>query len=658
MSVQSTQTSLTIFKNNDYDSFFKDLVYDKIKFEVLNPIELGSEWSEVQFLQHKAESQAELLNKTDKILQTYQPKGLFNSFIDHRPEINSKDIHYINNHQEKAKFFKIIDKLEQYELYQNLKLELDDIVKSNPGREILIGENILAFKEKLDLFTEEVIKEFTTNHPGVELEEQIHQIDYIPLTNFGTILFKTENLEYILDYKESTHSHINFYNTKEFIDYIKKQQEIIVHDLKEFNFNPEKISKDNYLLLCSIYANLELEDILLKATSKIFHLSNNTSDTQTSYAFIAVHPDDFKKFHKILEKNKIESETTNWSKDIVVWSQSNSISPFKNVAQSLGTISSNQVDPSFTISIFFSLFFAFCLGDAFYGLILATFTGYFLFFKNLKAQFESMFQLFFISGVATVIFGALFNSWAGDLFFKTPINPLLESIQIINPLDPLSKAPVNQFLLEKGISPIVALLGLAVVIGLVNLMVGYFIKIINALKVQNFRAFREELNWFLFVIFGVMMIFNGAVPAPFGLIIPILFTISGLSFFITNSGKSIPGKILGGLAKFYNLIGFGSDLLSFTRLIAVGLTGGIIATVINLLAFLIYDSISIPVVNVLATALILIVGHLFNLTISLFGAYINPLRLHYVEFLPKFYEPSGQKLNFTNTDFKYLKLKN
>lgn len=657
MSVKSTKTFLTIFKDNKYGDFFKNLVYDKIKFEVLNPIELGSEWAEVEFNKTVISDNQELLAKTDKILQTFQPTGFLNSFVDHRPEIDSKDIHFIDQNKDKAKYFEIIDQLENYENFKTIEAELKVIVANQPEKSILIGHNILAFKEKLDAFSLEVLQEFITNHPHVELEEQTHQIDFQHLQDYGVILFDKDEMEYILDYQASTHSHIELYTHTDFLNFVKEQKSEIVENLKQFNLNPEKISKDNYLLLCSIYANLELEHLLSDSTSKIFKLSKEKSDEMTSYAFVSVHPDDVHKFQKTLENSKIASEITDWSKEIVVWNRGESVTPFKKVAESLGTISTKEADPSIAITVFFSLFFAFCLGDAIYGLILAIFCGYFIFFKNLKTQFQSIFQLFFIAGVATVIFGALFNSWAGDLFLKTPLNPLFESIQLINPLDPLSKAPINQFLLEKGISPIVALLGFSVVIGFVTLIVAYMLKILNTLKAKDYASFREELNWFLFIIFGVLMLFVSSFPAAIGSAITVLFGLTAVSFFFTNSSKGIVGKTLGGLAKFYNLIGFGSDLLSFTRLIAVGLTGGIIATVINLLAFLIYDSISVPVLNVIVTAAILIIGHLFNLTISLFGAYINPLRLHYVEFLPKFYDPSGQKLNFINTDFKYLKLK-
>lgn len=656
MSVKLTKTFLTIFKDNLYGDFFKSLIYDKIRFEILNPIELGSEWSEVEFNQTSLSNNEAILAKTDKILNNFQPTGFINSFVDHRPEIDSKDIHFIDQSKDKNKYLEIINDLEKYENLKTINSKLAEITSAS-DKSILIGRNILAFKEKLDAFGLEVLKEFNQNHPNVDLEDQTHQIDFQELEDYGVILFDKNELDYILDYQQATHSDIKLYSHKEFLQFISSEQKALIDNLKEFNLNPEKISKDNYLLLCAIYANLELDQLLHEATSKIFKLSKEKTDDSTSYAFISVHPDDVSKFRKILDKNNIASESTDWSKEIVVWDQGESINPFKKVAESLGTISTKETDPSISISVFFSLFFAFCLGDAIYGLLLAIFCGYFIFFKNLKAKFESMFQLFFVAGVATVIFGAVFNSWAGDLFAKTPINPLLESIQLINPLDPLSKAPINQFLLEKGISPIVALLGFSVLIGFITLMSAYVIKILNTLKARDYASFREETNWFTFIIFGVLMLFAGNLPSAISLIITIFFGLSAISLFITNSSKGIAGKTLGGLAKFYNLIGFGSDLLSFTRLIAVGLTGGIIASVINLLAFLIYDSISLPIVNIIVTAAILIIGHLFNLTISLFGAYINPLRLHYVEFLPKFYDPSGQKLNFIKTDFKYLKLK-
>ena len=165
----------------------------------------------------------------------------------------------------------------------------------------------------------------------------------------------------------------------------------------------------------------------------------------------------------------------------------------------------------------------------------------------------------------------------------------------------------------------------------------------------------EDLSWLFFI---TMLVVSGVDLALAVTYIPgeILLIVATLIMVIFTQGKSIFSKITGSLGKIYNLIGFGADLLSFTRLIAVGLTGSIVATVINLLAVLIFNSIPLFGLNYAVAGIILIAGHLFNFVISLFGAYINPLRLHYVEYLPKFYEGKGRNLSLAGTELKYLEL--
>jgi len=132
-----------------------------------------------------------------------------------------------------------------------------------------------------------------------------------------------------------------------------------------------------------------------------------------------------------------------------------------------------------------------------------------------------------------------------------------------------------------------------------------------------------------------------------------LFTIG---LFIFNKGKNLLAKISNGLGSLYGLISFGSDVLSFTRLVAVGLTSGIIANVINQIGWLLYQAFGNQILGTIFLIIFLVCGHLFNLVIALFGAYINPLRLNYVEFYPKFFKGTAQQIQPLQKNTFYLKL--
>jgi len=658
MSVKPTETFLTFFETGNYLPFLKELVYTGVKFEVLNPDELSTKWAVVHFKKPSIK-EVSYLEKLDFILDKYQPKGLFASLIDSRPETKLSEIQKLESSQNKHELFEITDLLFQYSTNQELLKKAKEVVLENPEKAYIFGKNLQLYKEQLDSFGLKVIADFRKNHDDQDIDESIPEVDFLSLKTRDALFFEKDNLDYVFDFKKSALGNFEVEKSTEFITNLENKIAEIKLQLKAKEYNPEKLSSRKYKELCTLYSDLELETILGHSERFVFSISEEEENKiQPSYAFISVSQESKENYKKIVRKNNLVAEPADWDKEIVVWDQSENLNAFKGVAQSLGTISTKETDPSLIISIFFSLFFAFCLGDAVYGLILASFCGYFLFFKNLKSQFENIFRLFFISGLATIVFGALLNSWAGDLFVKSPASGLLQSLQLINPLDPLAKVPVNQYLLGVGLSPIVAMLGLSAVIGLVNIMVGYTLKTINEFKAGNMANFFEELNWVAFLLSLVAWILSLGFAKSLSAVFLGVLAVTGLGFFVLNGGKGIGGKIISGLGKFYGLISFGADILSFTRLVAVGLTGGIIASVINLLAFLIYDSIPIVGLDILACAVVLLIGHAFNLVISLFGAYINPLRLHYVEFLPKFYDAKGRKLATLKTEFKYLKLVN
>jgi V/A-type H+-transporting ATPase subunit I len=167
---------------------------------------------------------------------------------------------------------------------------------------------------------------------------------------------------------------------------------------------------------------------------------------------------------------------------------------------------------------------------------------------------------------------------------------------------------INNFLRNNGgINPIVAMLGFAVFIGLLHIFTGLIINISNTVTIKNPSAALFELNWVIF-LFALLSSFIGVVgfSSILGISFPLLIA-STVGLFLLNNGKGISGKILGGFIKLYDIVAFIADMLSYTRLIAVGLTGSIIATVINLLASIAYQG-SGPILGVFAVILILLIG--------------------------------------------------
>ena len=131
---------------------------------------------------------------------------------------------------------------------------------------------------------------------------------------------------------------------------------------------------------------------------------------------------------------------------------------------------------------------------------------------------------------------------------------------------------------------------------------------------------------------------------------------AGLLFLVLTQGRSnknIALKAAGGVLSLYNIIGYFSDILSYSRLFALGLSTAVLAVVVNTFVMLFKD---IPIIGIIIAVLVFIIGHLFNMVISGMGAFIHSTRLQYVEFFTKFYEGGGTPFKPFKIITKYIQI--
>ncbi|GAB4143915.1 MAG: hypothetical protein OHK0017_01910 [Patescibacteria group bacterium] len=636
-------------------SFLDELVTSKLALEVLNPEELDKGWDKFRYLKVKSIDRDTDLEDIEKIIAYYQGKqNIMESLTDNRPTASIQEILQVESQE--TDLLQIKELIKKFVGIEQESEDLLNKVSKIKNRDVFVLTKSDGFENYFSKFHEEVIHKFNLNHKDMVAEVTVPDYELSNLNSGNVILTCNINdIDSFNSYAESVKDS-GLYTLKKYLAIQGDIEEKIIKELDEFGIDLERDPNDWIDRLVLLHAYYELEKLRHNILHHCFELENGPA----VFLFVAVDPSSQANFEQILRKHNLPVQLVDWDKPIVNWQSAPDLQPFQDVAKSLGTIDQTQIDPTPIISFFFALFFAFCLSDALYGLLIALVTGYFLFFTNLKEQFKGMFRLFFWSGLATVLFGALTNSWAGDLLAKTNLRSFTNSVQLINPLDASANAPVNNFLRENGnINPIVALLVVAVAVGLVNILIAYILKAIESYRSKDTVSFRQDSIWIGFLISLVIWIVSNVLApeaTPYALGALAFFF---LCLFITANGKSVLAKTIGGLGSLYNLISFFADIMSYTRLVAVGLTSGVIASVINLLAQLVYDSTAnIPVLPFILAGTVLIGGHLFNLVISLFGAYINPLRLHYVEFLPKFYEGKGRSLHPIYSDFKLLKINN
>jgi V/A-type H+-transporting ATPase subunit I len=153
----------------------------------------------------------------------------------------------------------------------------------------------------------------------------------------------------------------------------------------------------------------------------------------------------------------------------------------------------------------------------------------------------------------------------------------------------------------------------------------------------------------------VGLVLFGAVPAASQ--IGLIMAVVGAAVLVLTQGRTEKGvfkKLFSGVSSLYNVTSYLSDVLSYSRLLALGLATGVIATVINTMGMLVGGA---PIIGKVALVIIFIGGHTFNILINVLGAYVHSSRLQYVEFFGKFFEGGGQAFVPLRRKFKFIFLK-
>jgi len=322
----------------------------------------------------------------------------------------------------------------------------------------------------------------------------------------------------------------------------------------------------------------------------------------------------------------------------VVLANNKAVRPFEYVTEIFGAPKSNEIDPTPYLAFFFILFFGICITDAAYGLIMALFCGLALIFLKERFGNNKLIKLLFYAGISTFIVGVLFGSYFGASAEQIGLG-FLGKLKLIDPF-----------------KDTIIFLGLAFALGFLQLLFAQVIKVIAGVKDKNKPLAYNGIAWGTAYVFGALFglgYFKYPAVKPIGMY---GLLISGVGLLLAESmGIKMLLKPLAGAVKvLQGLIGTMSDILSYSRLMALGLATAVIALIVNQIAFLFGDM--IPVVGFLVTGLVLIGGHLFNLGINALGGFIHSGRLQFVEFFPKFLEGGGRRLKPLKGELKYVKI--
>jgi len=387
-----------------------------------------------------------------------------------------------------------------------------------------------------------------------------------------------------------------------------------------------------------------------------------------------------------------------------------------------------ELDPTWLIAPFFGTFFALCLTDAGYGVVVAL-VAYFLMRK--MGMSNKLLGIVLVGGIMTIPAGALVGGWFGDMPDRLGLGWLQSFKNTLMWFDPV-KDPMKFFVLSIGL-------------GYVQMITGIAFEIADCLRVRNYGdGLLGQLPWFVvlnsltarvvfakslpawavtalmvlillsvativvftqrsretalsqtlwFALFSAFLLYIGGklgwLPAKFGLAkwgfwtvylgmfghavvstfqarkfkpVPLVLgaaaaaalvlyflrllpawipSVAGVLFFLMSpSNASVMAKFLWGGYALYGATSYIGVVLSYIRLMALGMCTGGVAVAINVIAWMLLP---VPVVGIIGAVIVLIVGHSYNIAVNVLGAFVHSLRLQYVEFFPRFYSGGGER---------------
>lgn len=299
----------------------------------------------------------------------------------------------------------------------------------------------------------------------------------------------------------------------------------------------------------------------------------------------------------------------------------------------------DEFDPTPVLGPFFMLFFAMCMGDAGYGIVLMLIA----LFMKLKMQDTSlgkMYRLIGFLGGMTFFVGLFLGTFFGMSILEASWTP-----------EWLKALCVDGWFPDGKIAGFPVQMVLAVAIGVLHICLAMIIKTINYTKRFGFSKTVSTWGWTTLIVGGIIVIALGMTEilseVAFKWVIIALAAVSSLAIFVFNTpGRNPLVNIGSGLWDTYNMVtGLMGDVLSYIRLYALGLAGGMLGNAFNIMGAMILD-IPVPGVNWVFCIVILIFGHVLNLAMSCLGAFVHPLRLTFVEYFKNSgYEGTGLKYN-------------
>ena len=291
------------------------------------------------------------------------------------------------------------------------------------------------------------------------------------------------------------------------------------------------------------------------------------------------------------------------------------VKPFESLTEMYSLPKYGELDPTPLLTPFYMVFFGMMVADLGYGLLMLVGTFVLSKKKTLKRSARNFINLFKILSVPVMMWGLIYGSFFG---LSLPFH-VLSATEDMN-----------------------SILILSVCFGMIQLLVGLLINGIQLVKKKDYlKSVSESFAWQGILIGAVLLVLGNIVLQNEGLKNAglILFVISGVLIILIPmiTSKSKGKGLVQGMYSFYGITGYIGDLVSYTRLMALGISGGSIAGAFNMLV-----GFMPPVARFTVGVALIIVLHALNIFLSLLSAYVHGARLQYVEYFGKFFQGGGR----------------
>ena len=297
------------------------------------------------------------------------------------------------------------------------------------------------------------------------------------------------------------------------------------------------------------------------------------------------------------------------------WSQ------FETITDMYSKPNPSELDPALVAGPWYWVIFGMMMGDVGYGVCMFFVFYFFRKLKKPKGNSAKLVNTLLYSSFTTILFGILFGSYFGETWHPILFAPLT------NPMK---------------------MLIFTLIVGVLHIFSGMSIKIVEQFKSGHpWDAVFDQVSWMV-LITGLGLLFLQTTRRA-GAIMAIV----GATIILCTAGrenKQIVKKITGGLLGLYSISSYLSDILSYSRILALSLATGVIGMVMNLLARMV----SVNILGIIVALFIYLIGHTFNLAMSLLSAYVHDSRLQYIEFFNKFYEGGGIPFKPLSIKSKYV----